>query len=163
MNILQIYYGDQINSGATTWWERFDAQDDYTTSLSHGWGGSPTWFLTTYLLGAKRLGPNIWLVRPALTGVPQVSGKIPLRDGELQAHWEVYNDQDSMVEITASEGSGGEIVVPYNDPTLILTLNGELIWKSQEALVEDVYETPGEIHILIPGGQYTLLIHQDDN
>lgn len=160
LDIIRAYYGDQINSGARTWWERFDANDDYTASLSHGWGGSPTWFLTKYLLGMEQLGPGLWTIKPALIGVPQVSGKIPLRVGELQAYWEVVNN-NSKVEITASDGTEGEIIIPYNDSTLTLTLNGQLIWIDGEALVEYVYGIPGEVHIVIPGGRYNLVIYRD--
>ena len=37
--------------------------------------------LTTYLLGARRTGPTTWAVSPALSGVTQASGALPLQNG----------------------------------------------------------------------------------
>ena len=58
LDIIENYYGHMLDRGATIWWERFDADQYHTASLSHVWGGSPTWFMSTYVLGAKWEGPG---------------------------------------------------------------------------------------------------------
>ncbi len=88
LGIIEKYYGHMLDRGATTWWERFDADQSYTASLSHVWGGSPTWFLSTYVLGAQWQGPGTWSVRPAFSGVSRAAGRIPIDDGYLQVGWD---------------------------------------------------------------------------
>ena len=53
LDIINSYYGRLLDVGATTWWENFNANQNWAASYSHVWGGSPTWFLTTYVLGAR--------------------------------------------------------------------------------------------------------------
>lgn len=47
--LIKLYYGRLLERGATTWWERWDADQHPDQSLSHGWGSAPTWFLSTYV------------------------------------------------------------------------------------------------------------------
>ena len=47
--LIKLYYGHLLQRGATTWWERWDADRYPDQSLSHGWGSAPTWFLITYV------------------------------------------------------------------------------------------------------------------
>ncbi len=51
--LIKLYYGHLLERGATTWWETWDADQDYSKSLSHGWGAAPTWFLSTYAAGSR--------------------------------------------------------------------------------------------------------------
>ena len=87
IDIIRLYYGYLVDQNATTLWERFDADQYYSVSLSHGWGGSPTWFLPTYVLGAKWLGSGEWQVKPSFSSVEFVSGSIPLLEGLLVVDW----------------------------------------------------------------------------
>ncbi|NJN65827.1 MAG: alpha-L-rhamnosidase [Chloroflexaceae bacterium] len=57
LEVIERYYGYLLDRGATTWWEGFTADRHYWAALSHGWGGAPTWFLTTWVLGARRTVP----------------------------------------------------------------------------------------------------------
>jgi alpha-L-rhamnosidase len=79
LGIIENYYGYLIDKGAKTWWERFDADRYQWASLSHGWGGAPTWFLTAYVLGARPVGPDRWLVKPALQGLSEAEGTLHSR------------------------------------------------------------------------------------
>ncbi len=51
VTLIKLYYGHLLERGATTWWERWDADEHPSQSLSHGWGSAPTWFLSTYATG----------------------------------------------------------------------------------------------------------------
>ncbi|MCX7939372.1 MAG: hypothetical protein N2545_08040 [Thermoflexales bacterium] len=90
LEVIRSYYGEMLRRGATTWWERFFADRYYTASYSHAWGGSPTWFLSTYILGAEQLSPRSWRLTPAWVVSMSVSGTLPLLGSseELHVRWE---------------------------------------------------------------------------
>jgi alpha-L-rhamnosidase len=161
LGIIENYYGYLIEQGAKTWWERFDANRYQWASLSHGWGGAPTWFLSAYVLGARPVGPDRWLVRPALQGLPEASGTLPLQKGELQVAWQRISCQKAALQLTASQSTSGEILLPPGDGTLVLTLNEQVIWKDGEARAGNVTASPDGIHIHLESGSYSLNIHQD--
>jgi alpha-L-rhamnosidase len=158
LSIIRNYYGHLINLGATSWWERFDANDDYKASLSHGWGGSPTWFLTSYVLGAKRSGDNTWVVKPSFTGVTYASGQIPLEGSVVEVYWEVQNNQDKYIRVDSDETTHGKIVLPYPDSTSLIIHNGETIWENGEAKTTNVYLSSAQVNIVVPGGEHVILI-----
>ena len=64
VQIIERYYGRMLSLGAATRWGGFNGYQNYDGSLSHGWGSSPTWFLTSYLVGAQRTGKNTWQLQP---------------------------------------------------------------------------------------------------
>jgi alpha-L-rhamnosidase len=160
LNIIKAYYSPLLDLGATTWWEVSDAHSRYTASLSHGWGGAPTWFLTTYVLGARRRGPVVWLVKPAFSGVHYASGSLPLQDGDLRIRWERQGCGENQLELTAPISTTGEIVIPFTNETAVLILNGHVVWREGTALTPDIIELADGIHISLQGGSYTLQVHQ---
>jgi alpha-L-rhamnosidase len=162
LEVVENYYGRMLDLGATTWWEGFNAHTSYTSSLSHGWGGSPTWFLTTYVLGARRLGVNRWQVRPAFEGVIEASGSLPLQAGELQVTWERQICEEADLEVTAPISSSGEIVMPFSSSTMVLTLNGQVVWQDGAPLVEGVTRKADGLYVTLEeGGSFVLHVHQE--
>jgi alpha-L-rhamnosidase len=161
LDLIRTTYGRLLDRGATTWWEGFKTDAHYFSTLSHGWGGAPTWFLTTYVLGARRSGPDTWTVKPALDGVRCVSGSLPLATGELQVRCERRGCGESQLELIAPVTTTGEVVVPFADSTMVLTLNNRVIWQDGTPLADDVITSADGIHISLPGGDHTLHIVQD--
>jgi len=159
LTLIETYYGHLLDLGATTWWEGFKTNAYYFSTLSHGWGGSPTWFLTTYVLGAHRSGSNTWLVKPAFSGVQYASGSLPLQDGELEVHWERQSCEDCELELTAPVSTTGEIVLPFLDNTTVLTLNGDVIWQEGTPLMDGVMEHTDGIHISLQGNRHILHVY----
>ena len=126
IDLIESYYGYMLDLGATTWWEAFDANLTYAGSLSHGWGGSPTWFLSTYVLGARRTGPNSWEVKPAIFALDHVEGVLPLREGDLSVGWDTTNCS-SQIRISSPPGSSGNVIIPSDRTVHILRVGGELV------------------------------------
>ncbi|MCX7682119.1 MAG: alpha-L-rhamnosidase [Anaerolineae bacterium] len=160
LSLIRRYYGRLVDLGATTWWEGFNAHHWYAASLSHGWGGAPTWFLTTYVLGARQVGPEQWEVRPALVGVESVSGTLPFGTGVLAVAWTRQGCDHASLTVVAPPGAAGEIVIPPVNSTAAITLNGTLIWESGIPQAENVFGDSDGVHILpLPGGMYSVEIH----
>jgi alpha-L-rhamnosidase len=161
LDIIELYYGHIIDSGATTLWEHFNSYLHHNASLSHGWGGAPTWFLTTYVLGAKRSGPNAWTLKPALSGVDYASGTLPLRDGTVNIQWERESCQEAHITIKAEENSSGEVLIPYLNPSMKITLDDQTIYEDETGITEDVTPSSNGIIITINGGSHTINTHTD--
>ncbi len=139
LSIIEQYYGHMVERGATTWWESFNADRSYTQSLSHAWSGAPTWFLTTYILGARQTGPQQWQVQPAFSDAGNVAGALPLPQGRLAVGWAYLHTSERTLRIEAPEGTTGQIILPvaYADEVTLL-LNGQTAWRGGEALLDYV-------------------------
>ena len=156
LDIIKLYYGYLLDRGATTWWENFIADQRQNDSLSHAWGGSPTWFLTTYVLGARELAPNYWQVKPAFEDLRFVSGTLSLRNSNLEVYWSYQDCGNIHLSVTSGELSQGDIVLHWVDPALTVTLDGEVIWNAGKPLISQVSNDADEISIALPGGKHEL-------
>lgn len=157
LQIIRLYYGYMLDAGATTWWEGFFAPSRPDASYSHGWGSAPTWFLTTYVLGAQRLGPDIWRVRPSFIGVNSASGVLPLAAGDLEIQWERLSCGEIRVRIRAVEGSHGQLVVPNFDPDLLLTIDGQTVWQGGASLTQQAAANQTEVILDLADGLYEIV------
>ncbi|KAG6617801.1 Glycoside hydrolase [Phytophthora cinnamomi] len=87
---------------------------DFFTSLSHPWGGAPTYALTNYIVGIRpvEFGFRRWIVNPLVTGlnVTSASATVSTPHGDLSAAWELVDSQLS-VTITAPVGTDGTFEV----------------------------------------------------
>lgn len=154
LQVIRLYYGYLLDAGATTWWEGFYAESRPDASYSHGWGGAPTWFLTTYVLGAQRLGPDAWQVAPSFSGVDYASGILPLQNGALEVMWERVSCGEIRLRIQATSSSSGRVIVPKLHPDLSLVVNGELVWQNSAPLVDRVAASATHITLDLEGGLY---------
>jgi hypothetical protein len=160
LDIIQTYYGYMIDAGATTWWEQFNSDKYYWSSLSHGWGSSPTWFLSTYLLGGRWVSPDTWEVRPALTGVFTASGAVPLPSGLLDIAWTRESCTKSFLDVTSPTGTSG-IVILQLPKVESLVLNDLLIFDNGIPLADYVSIFPDRIEIVVSeAGNYHLDIRE---
>ncbi len=157
LDIIKIYYGRLLDSGATTWWENFNADQNRVASFSHAWGGSPTWFLSTYALGASMTGPHEWYAAPALSGIQSASGSIPVGDDQVTVSWERRSCEQARISIASGIQTHGEILIPFTDPLIDLTVNGSVLWKPGNPATADLYSAPDGLHMQVDGGSYTIV------
>jgi alpha-L-rhamnosidase len=161
IDIIKLYYGHMLNSGATTTWEIYNANKNFTQSLSHGWGSSPTWFLTTYLLGAERTGQNTWQFTPRDDVVDHMSGSVPLKDGLLQVSWKHDGCQNILYDVMSPKLSEGEIFLLNNEGIKEIKKNGEILWTIDQNYFEGVVVESNIIRIHLSGGDHHLSVHRD--
>ncbi len=161
LDILKRYHGYMIEAGASTWWEMFNSNQFYWSSLSHGWGSSPTWFLSTYVLGARQASPTTWSLEPAWDSAKWVSGRLPLLEGELQAKWESLSCSERSIDLTSPPKASGEILLPVSLQGLSVHLDGQLVWEDGKSKAEEAYLHEGIVHIKISEGEHQLTLHLD--
>jgi alpha-L-rhamnosidase len=157
IQLIKTFYGLMIDNGATTWWEGFNSNLAYSSSLSHGWSGSPTWFLTTYLLGARRTGANTWELEPAFSGAAHAEGQLPLAQGALSASWEI-GACSKYVTVSAPPGSSGRIILS-GDPNALVYLNGTFLGRLDH-FTGSMGSNNKKSSIQLNGGDYSLEIRQ---
>lgn len=161
LDIIRKYYGHMLDAGASTWWESFDADAYPQNSFSHGWAASPTWFLTTYVLGARLTRLDSWLVKPAFDSIDYASGDLPLHDGVLSVAWERSSCPDGQpgeirLSLAAPQSTHGEVIFPDLGPGLTITLDHQAVWQDGVALVSDAFAEAGNIHLPLGGGSHQI-------
>lgn len=159
LGLLDLYYGRLLDQGATTWWEQFAAGGNWRASLSHAWGVSPTWFLSSYVLGATQTGANTWQVKlpfdagETYSGPLSVEGAIPLRNGPLEVSWE-RNCPRVTLQIASPAGTHGEIILPRAQPGAVIWLNGAVLPQDESILADEVpsssLDEQGRLHLQAP-------------
>jgi len=129
LQLIRENYGQLLAQGATTWWETFTSNQRLDSSLSHAWGGSPTWFLTTYVLGARQTGPGTWQVAPQPSGLQRAAGVLPLPEGPLAVSWQVFTSCHQMqLTIVAPPKTKGSLLLPLAFASSQVLLNGQVVW-----------------------------------
>jgi alpha-L-rhamnosidase len=156
LDIIRLYYGYLLDRGATTWWENFNADQSQSASFSHGWGGSPTWFLTKYVLGASESSLNHWQVRPAFDSLSFASGSLPIGKNNLEVNW--FNLDCGTIHLTVASDklTQGDVILSKVNSDLRIVLDGELVWLAGKPLVSQVTNDENQIKIALPGGKHNL-------
>lgn len=160
ITIIKRYYGYMLDRGATTWWEQFNSHRSYTASLSHGWGAGPTWFLTTYALGARRSGPASWELRPSMRALRSMAGALPLEAGLLRVAWGNPACGRYTLELSAPAATSGSLIVPFPPDSTSVLLNGELVWRRSRALAAGVAAEQQGVRLELPGGAHRIEIQR---
>lgn len=125
MEIIRAYWGGMLERGATTWWETFDPStpactipspyqgntptyliDHIPVSACHGWGASPSYILTQYVLGVdlRLLGDGIVRLHPHPGDLAWAEGTVPTRFGPIRAAWRRAEDATIRLEAEVPEG-----------------------------------------------------------
>jgi alpha-L-rhamnosidase len=160
LTVMKSYYGRMIERGATTWWENFLADQNYSQALSHGWGSAPTWFLTTYVLGARQVAPGVWTLQPAIYMLEHAAGTLPMPQGALQISWQssgcTSGDASGLTRLAlnAPPDTHGQLTLPFDQAVAWITLDGIGIPPNLDASTEN----PGEISIPLDAGSHTIEI-----
>ncbi len=153
LDLIRLYYGSMIDRGATTWWERPDADQFYWAAKSHGWGSWSTWLLSTHLLGAEWVGPEMWTFTPAFSGVEWAEGVIPVGDTDLEISWQLNGGCEQAVAwVRPPEQSAGQVIFRQN-ATKTIIWNGALVWENGKSLNAQVLHNATDITVQIQGGE----------
>ncbi|NJK78823.1 MAG: hypothetical protein HC914_02495, partial [Chloroflexaceae bacterium] len=127
MHLIKTHYGRLLDRGAVTWWETFGAIDRYDASLSHAWGGAPTWFLSRHVLGLQADQPGQWQVMPQPGSLSSASGQIPLpTGGTLAVAWQ-QSCEALTLSVTPPDQGAGTLVLPHTVDGLV-RINGAIVY-----------------------------------
>jgi alpha-L-rhamnosidase len=157
LSLIRERYGDLIAQGATTWWEVYTPNQDRGQSLSHSWGGSPTWFLSSHVLGGTVSGPNRWRVAPHPGDLKSAQGAVPLGTGLLSIDWQRPRCGQFHLNVAAPQGTAGDILLPTTRQDAHVLLNGETIWDNGPAGEQPIEMTSKGLFLSeVVGGEHVL-------
>jgi len=85
------------------------------TSLSHPWGGAPTYLLTKHVAGIRQengsFGWKRWVIEPALGwGLGRLNAHVPTPNGNLGVSW-IIEGGVAIVTVTSPKGTSGNLVI----------------------------------------------------
>lgn len=108
LDYLRYYWGKMTQEGATSWWERFCPEIEFTAKntpgLCHGYGVSPSYFLSREVIGLRPVQAGFLQVyfNPLLTAAEWVRAKVPTPQGEIMVEWGFNPDGDLEIVLNAS-------------------------------------------------------------
>jgi hypothetical protein len=108
--LVRDRYGSMLARGATTLWESFDP----TASLCHGFSATPTWQLSSFVLGVVPLAPGFgrFGFSPQTVDLSFARGVFPTVRGDVRIAWE-RDGQAIAIELEVPEGARA---VPVDPP-----------------------------------------------
>ncbi|CAD0082907.1 unnamed protein product [Aureobasidium vineae] len=107
---------DTTHSGASWEYVNTNLQPALSryTSLSHPWGGAPTYIMTEYVAGIRPVtfGYKTWIIAPGYTGfdLKSASAQVTTPYGVLKVQWSVANGKINTV-VNAPAGTSGTFVI----------------------------------------------------
>lgn len=112
---IRDYWGGMINLGATTFWEKYNPEENnpellsmygrpFGKSLCHAWGASPIYLLGKYYLGVKPTSPGYetYSVEPSLGDLQWIEGDVPTPEGKIHVY---CNAQEISVKSDVGTGT----------------------------------------------------------
>lgn len=141
-------WGKWVNEGYKTWPETW--QMETITSTCHGWSSTPTFDLTTDILGIQILkaGFEEILIRPACFNLSWAKGTFPTSKGLIKIEWK---KQGAVFEILLKipKRIKAKVVLPKSDTfrNEAVVINGKAINKDKITL------GPGEYRIIKSANQ----------
>lgn len=151
-------WGAMLAAGATTIWEMWFG----FASQCHGWAGTPTFDLSSNILGVMPIanGFERTLVAPQPVDLELARGKCPTPKGEIEVVWERDGDEFCL-DVTAPDAIALDIALTTRAATV--EVNEQTVWfndafHSNTAGVTSVEASPEGLRLLCPcGGTYHIL------
>jgi hypothetical protein len=121
-NIRQ-HWGAMLANGGTSLWETWQPH----LSQCHGWSGTPTYNLSTVVLGIAPLtnGFEYTLIAPQPADLQWARGSCPTPHGNIFIGWQLV-EEGFRLEVTAPEKVLLEIILPVGASSV--EVNGQLVW-----------------------------------
>jgi hypothetical protein len=120
-------WGAMLEAGATTFWEHWHGKD----SQCHAWSATPTFDLSTEVLGVSPLEPGFqrFLVAPKPVALDWARGVFPSVRGDIAVSWERKRGSLRLTVVVPAETTA-RIVVPPPDAGQwrAVRVDGHIVW-----------------------------------
>ncbi|MCX7174662.1 MAG: family 78 glycoside hydrolase catalytic domain [Proteobacteria bacterium] len=111
VNNLRTRWGEMLVDGESTFRETW--QLDPVTSKCHAWSATPTFDLSTDILGVTPIAEGFRRLRivPHIAGLQWARGRYPTPHGEVLVHWQRRED-DVWLQVNLPAGCEAEVQCP---------------------------------------------------
>lgn len=121
-------WGAMLEAGATTFWEHWHGRD----SQCHAWSATPTYDLSTEVLGVAPLEPGFrqFVVAPKPAGLDWARGVFPSVRGDIAVFWERRRRSFQLTVDIPPEATVRTVVPPPDDGQWgTVRVNSALVWQ----------------------------------
>jgi hypothetical protein len=124
---IQERWGAMLDAGATTWWEEWIQRPG--SSECHAWSSSPTFDLSTEVLGVRPLTPGFstFAVEPQTVGLTFAKGVFPTVKGDIAVDWSKKAGSFDL-NVIVPAGTKATVAVPFVRTSRV-RVNGSLVWN----------------------------------
>ncbi|MEA3335080.1 MAG: family 78 glycoside hydrolase catalytic domain [Chloroflexota bacterium] len=111
-------WGEMIEKGAQSWRETWQIDD--LTSLSHAWAGTPTFDLSTEILGITPTSPGFstFRVAPRPVDLTWAKGAVPTPQGDIEVAWR-KKDATFTLKLNVPTNTRAEVFSPFDGSSLM--------------------------------------------
>lgn len=133
--LREMYGWMSTHDPSLTFWEGIGEggmlYEEGFTSACHGWSTGVVSVLSNYLLGVVPTAPGFsnFTVRPVPGDVTWAMGQVPTPQGPIVVSWAVSATGGFLVNVTAPEGTSGQVSVPVGNSSTIL-LDQNVVWSA---------------------------------
>jgi alpha-L-rhamnosidase len=157
--LIRERYGEMLALGASTWWEGYSPRLSRGHSLSHAWGASPTWFLSSHVLGGRVLSPTTWQVAPHPGLLRYAQGSVPMGSSTLDVAWQLPACGRLDVSLTSPPGTAGDVLLPLHRIDSQVIMDGIVLWDGGPVAEAPVEMTSDGLLISdVAGGHHEILV-----
>jgi alpha-L-rhamnosidase len=125
---LRHRWGAMLEADSSTFWEHWHGEE----SQCHAWSSTPTFDLSTEVLGIRPLAPGFTLfaVEPHPAGLDWARGVFPSPAGDITVAWE-RGEGSFRLEVEVPSGCRARILIPppASGRWARLEANGTPVWK----------------------------------
>lgn len=103
---------------------------------SHGWIGTPTYQMSSVILGIKPTGPafSTFDIRPNLGGLTFAKGSVPTSHGKIEVDWARNGYNKLTMKVTVPPGTQATVAFPVGSSEKpVVSSNGKMIWNQTQA------------------------------
>jgi alpha-L-rhamnosidase len=151
-------WGAMIAAGSTTMWEVWSP----LASQCHAWSTTPTFDLSTYVLGITPLADGFAkaLIAPQPVDLAWAQGHVPTPHGEIEVTWQ-QTEQAFQLTVQTPTAIPFHVILPYAAQRI--EINGLLAWAAGQpgqtsAGLLPVWHPSGKVELIgAQGGTYSIL------
>jgi len=121
-------WGAMLDAGATTFWEHWHGKE----SQCHAWSATPTYDLSTEVLGVAPLEPGFrrFVVAPKPSGLGWARGEFPSVRGDIAVSWQ-RQLRSFRLNVGMPPDTRAEVVVPppHEGQWQAIEVDGGIVWQ----------------------------------
>jgi hypothetical protein len=102
---------------------------------SHGWIGTPTYQMSSVILGIKPTGPafSTFSICPSLCNLTFAKGSVPTPHGKIDVDWARSADDKLILKVTVPAGAQASLAFPVGTSRKpVVSSNGKVIWNQTQ-------------------------------
>ena len=150
LSLMKAGWKHQVDSEWQTTWEELEKGGG---SKVHIYGMHPGYFLTAFVLGARREGPigqRTLLIEPRISGLEWARGVCVTEFGPIDMDWSVHSSGALEIHCTLPKKAQAKLRLRSRQKLATLSMDGKRV---------NPHDANGWLEMDLPSGRHTILMH----